>query len=86
MPPAQIENAAALSRRDTRLSIGIIGVLFFVFGFVTWINAILIPYFKIACELSNLSPTWWLLLFTFPTWSCRCRRRGCSKSTGLKGG
>src|ERR1700712_4084155 len=32
----------------------IIGVMFFVFGFATWINAMLIPYFKIACELSNL--------------------------------
>ncbi|WP_448636437.1 sugar MFS transporter [Pedobacter panaciterrae] len=27
---------------------------FFVFGFVTWINAMLIPYFKICCELNNL--------------------------------
>src|SRR4029078_3501511 len=31
----------------------IIGVLFFIFGFVSWVNAILIPYFKIACELTN---------------------------------
>jgi glucose/galactose transporter len=35
-------------------SLYIIGVLFFVFGFVTWINAMLIPYFKICCELNNL--------------------------------
>lgn len=28
-------------------------MLFFVFGFVSWLNAILIPFFKIACELSN---------------------------------
>lgn len=27
--------------------------LFFIFGFVSWVNAILIPYFKIACELSH---------------------------------
>jgi glucose/galactose transporter len=26
--------------------------LFFVFGFVTWINSVLIPYFKLICELS----------------------------------
>jgi fucose permease len=31
----------------------IIAFLFFIFGFTTWINAILIPYFKIACELNN---------------------------------
>lgn len=31
----------------------IIGILFFVYGFISWINAILIPYFEIACELST---------------------------------
>jgi glucose/galactose transporter len=35
------------------LSITIIGVFFFIFGFVTWLNGILIPYLKIACELTN---------------------------------
>lgn len=35
-------------------SLAIIAVLFFVFGFVTWVNAMLIPYFKICCELNNL--------------------------------
>jgi fucose permease len=63
MPLAEVENAAVLSRRDTSLSIGIIGVLFFVFGFVTWINAILIPYFKIACELTHFES--YLVAFAF---------------------
>ena len=31
----------------------IIGVLFFVFGFVTWLGSVLIPYLKIACELNT---------------------------------
>jgi glucose/galactose transporter len=31
----------------------IIGVLFFVFGFVTWLGSVLIPYLRIACELSS---------------------------------
>ena len=31
----------------------IIGILFFVFGFVTWLNATLIPYLKISCELTS---------------------------------
>jgi MFS transporter, FHS family, L-fucose permease len=35
------------------MSITIIGVLFFIFGFVTWINGTLIPYLKIACELKT---------------------------------
>ena len=31
----------------------IIGALFFVFGFVTWVNGTLIPYLKIACQLET---------------------------------
>ncbi|MES2774089.1 MAG: sugar MFS transporter [Bacteroidota bacterium] len=41
----------------------IISVLFFVFGFVTWANSILIPYLKIACELNNLQA--YLVAFAF---------------------
>ncbi len=63
MPLAQVDNAAVPSRRDTSLSIALIGVLFFVFGFVTWINAILIPYFKIACELTHFAS--YLVAFAF---------------------
>ena len=37
------------------MSIVIIGALFFIFGFVTWLNGTLIPYLKIACELK---PEW----------------------------
>ncbi|SOD94816.1 sugar MFS transporter [Spirosoma fluviale] len=56
-------NSRTLSPRDTTISITIIGVLFFVFGFVTWVNAILIPYFKIACELTNFQS--YLVAFAF---------------------
>lgn len=31
----------------------LIGILFFIFGFITWSNSQLIPYLKIACELTN---------------------------------
>lgn len=31
----------------------IIGALFFIFGFITWLNGILIPYLQIACELTD---------------------------------
>jgi MFS transporter, FHS family, L-fucose permease len=34
----------------------IIGVLFFVFGFVTWLGSVLIPYLKIVCELNDTDP------------------------------
>jgi len=54
---------SALTRRDTVISIIIIGLLFFIFGFVSWVNAILIPYFKIACELTNFKS--YLVTFAF---------------------
>ncbi|MGZ3754021.1 MAG: sugar MFS transporter [Mucilaginibacter sp.] len=31
----------------------IIGILFFVFGFVTWLNGTLIPFLQLACELNT---------------------------------
>jgi glucose/galactose transporter len=41
----------------------IIGSLFFVFGFVTWLNSVLIPYLRIACELNNFES--YLVAFAF---------------------
>jgi FHS family L-fucose permease-like MFS transporter len=39
----------------------IIGVFFFIFGFISWINGTLIPYLRIACELEE----WQTYLVTF---------------------
>jgi glucose/galactose transporter len=41
----------------------IIGILFFVFGFVTWLGSVLIPYLRIACELNNFES--YLVAFSF---------------------
>lgn len=43
---------------ETKKSFGsspiiIIGILFFIMGFITWLNATLIPYLKLSCELTN---------------------------------
>lgn len=47
------EAKSEISPNNTNRSIIIIGALFFIFGFVTWLNALLIPYLKIACELTT---------------------------------
>ena len=60
--PATIK-VSFLARLSSILPILIIGVLFFIFGFVSWLNAILIPYFKIACELTNFES--YLVTFAF---------------------
>lgn len=43
----------SLDKGGTTISILLIGLMFFIFGFVSWVNSILIPYFKIACELTS---------------------------------
>ncbi len=49
--------------QDNNKAIFIIGGLFFVFGFVTWLGSVLIPYLKLACELSNFES--YLVTFAF---------------------
>ena len=38
---------------NNRYALVIIGILFFVFGFVTWLNGTLIPFLKLVCELKT---------------------------------
>ncbi len=52
-----------MNNRQIFISILFIGILFFIFGFVSWVNSILIPYFKIAFNLSNLNS--YLVTFAF---------------------
>lgn len=42
-----------MKKNKTNFSIFIIGALFFVFGFVTWLNNVLIPFLQTSCELST---------------------------------
>jgi fucose permease len=46
-------STSAISRKDYIFSISIIGLFFFIFGFVTWLNGILIPFLRTACELND---------------------------------
>jgi len=41
------------NKRQYIFSIFIIGIFFFIFGFVTWLNSVLIPFLKVACEKNN---------------------------------
>lgn len=65
-----------------------LGCLFFIFGLVSWVNSILIPYFKIACELKSGVQTYLVtfafyiayLVMTVPA-SFLLRRTGYKKGT-----
>ncbi len=40
-------------KRQYYASLAMLGCLFFVFGLVSWVNSILVPYFKVACDLQS---------------------------------
>ena len=45
-------------------SLAMVGCLFFIFGLLSWVNSILIPYFKVACDLQSGVQTY-LVTFAF---------------------
>ena len=45
-------STAAASRTSTFFPMAIIGGLFFIFGFVTWLNGALIPFLQTICDLT----------------------------------
>lgn len=51
--PSPTSSPVASPRRNYALSIAIIGGLFFLFGFVTWLNGTLIPFLQLACDLTT---------------------------------
>ena len=51
------------TKRNQNIGVAIVASMFFIFGFVSWINATLIPYFKITMELSNFQSL--LVAFAF---------------------
>ncbi|MEJ6006992.1 sugar MFS transporter [Paucibacter sp. AS339] len=40
------------------LAMFFIGMMFFILGFVTWLNGALIPFLKIVCDLNNFQALW----------------------------
>jgi len=51
------------NQKNSLIPITVIGVLFFIFGFITWLNGTLIPFLKIACELNSVQAYFVTLAF-----------------------
>jgi glucose/galactose transporter len=83
---AQPGNATANSRKQYIISISIIGALFFIFGFVTWLNGILIPYLKIACQLTNFQALFVAFAFYISYTVMALPSAWVLKKTGFKNG
>lgn len=76
----------ALNQRNSLMPILIIGMLFFIFGFVTWLNGILIPYLKIACELSDFESVFVAFAFYISYTVMALPAAWVLKKTGFKNG
>jgi MFS transporter, FHS family, L-fucose permease len=74
------------NRSNYILSITIIGLLFFIFGFVTWLNGILIPYLQIACELTNFQALFVAFAFYISYTVMALPSSWLLKKTGFKNG
>ena len=49
----QMESITVSTQRSSLIPMVILTTLFFILGFVTWLNGPLIPFFELACELSS---------------------------------
>ena len=75
-----------MSKRSYIISITIIGIFFFIFGFVTWLNGILIPYLKIACEITNFQSLFVAFAFYISYTVMALPSSWVLKKTGFKNG
>lgn len=64
----------------------IIGILFFILGFITWLNGILIPYLKTACELTDFQALFVAFAFYISYTVMALPSSWVLKKTGFKNG
>ena len=75
-----------ISRKDYFFSITIIGLFFFIFGFVTWLNGILIPFLRTACELNDFEAYFVTFAFYFSYLLLALPSSAVLKKTGFRNG
>jgi FHS family L-fucose permease-like MFS transporter len=83
---AETNSSSTISRRDYIFSITVIGLFFFIFGFVTWLNSILIPFLKTACELNDFQAYFVTTAFYIAYFVMALPLTAILKKTGFKSG
>ncbi|HVN57968.1 MAG TPA: sugar MFS transporter [Bacteroidales bacterium] len=79
-------NGSSISRKEYIFSISVIGIFFFIFGFVTWLNSILIPFLKTACELNDFEAYFVTAAFYIAYFVMALPMTPILKKTGFKNG
>lgn len=64
----------------------IIGALFFIFGFITWLNSVLIPFLKQACQLTDFQAYFVTLAFYISYFVMAIPSSAILKKTGFAKG
>ncbi len=72
--------------RNASQLVVLLGVFYAVFGAVTWLNSVLIPYLKIACELTLDQAFWVTMAFYLAYTVMALPSSWMLKRTGFKGG
>jgi MFS transporter, FHS family, L-fucose permease len=82
----QSSSPNSISRKDYIFSVTIIGLFFFIFGFVTWLNGILIPFLRTACELNDFEAYFVTFAFYISYFVMALPSSWVLKKTGFKNG
>src|SRR5690349_8727970 len=74
------------NRNSYTSSIFLVGSLFFIFGFITWLNGTLIPFLKTTCQLSNSEASLVTVAFFISYFVMAIPSSAILKKTGFKKG
>lgn len=74
------------STREVVVGMLFVGLLFFILGFVTWLNGSLIPFLKVVCQLSNFQALWVTFAFYIAYTVMALPSAAVLKRTGYKKG
>lgn len=84
--PTKNNDANGVGTKNYWTSITIIGLLFFIFGFVTWLNGTLIQFLQTACELTPFEASLVTLAFYIAYFFMSLPSSFVLKKTGYKNG
>lgn len=80
------KDQSASSSKDVVVAMFFISLLFFILGFVTWLNGSLIPFLKIVCELSDFQTLWVTFAFYIAYTVMALPSAAVLRRTGYKNG
>ncbi len=83
---ANSTSSNGIGRKDYVFSITILGLFYFIFGFVTWLNGILIPFLRTACELNDFQAYFVATAFYIAYFVMALPMSAILKKTGFKFG